>query len=190
MGPSIETIQQKTIKTKPLKLPISNGSDVDSCSFGYLFLGPIFEVAHLLFGFFFGSGNPPIPSRVTCIQDCVGLATAAFGFEVLEGKVKPGVWFPVEPQASTNDVILEFGGREGWILSQHPGGGKSWIWFLGTHIDPGFECKRPSFGGFKPLRINRFQGIKLATLKLDGWTDCIPKMRRKNDIPIFCGEKT
>ena len=56
--------------------------------------------------------------------------------------------------------------------------------------DPGFECKRPSFGGFKPLRINRFQGIKLATLKLDGWTDCIPKMRRKNDIPIFCGKKT
>ena len=65
------------------------------------FLVPIFEVAHLLFGFLGTGFFHRFPSRVTCIQDCVGLATAAFGLEVLEGKVKPGVWFPVEPQAST-----------------------------------------------------------------------------------------
>eukprot|EP00438_Fugacium_kawagutii_P036190 Skav232977 [mRNA] locus=scaffold1735:449643:458779:+ [translate_table: standard] len=30
-------------------------------------------------------------------QDCVGLATAAFGLEVLEKRVDAGVWFPVAP---------------------------------------------------------------------------------------------
>lgn len=30
------------------------------------------------------------------LEDCVGLATAAFGLEVLEGQVPKGVWFPVE----------------------------------------------------------------------------------------------
>jgi len=40
------------------------------------------------------------------LEDCVGLATAAFGFEVLEGKVKPGVWFPVE-MASNRSQIFE-----------------------------------------------------------------------------------
>ncbi|CAE7801719.1 unnamed protein product [Symbiodinium sp. CCMP2592] len=34
------------------------------------------------------------------LEDCVGLATAAFGLEVLQGQVPPGAWFPAEMAAN------------------------------------------------------------------------------------------
>ncbi|CAK9081632.1 unnamed protein product [Durusdinium trenchii] len=40
------------------------------------------------------------------LEDCVGLATAAFAFELLEKRVKPGVWFPVEMDAASRSSIF------------------------------------------------------------------------------------
>jgi len=40
------------------------------------------------------------------LEDCVGLATAAFGLEVLQSRVPEGVWFPVE-MAANRAAILE-----------------------------------------------------------------------------------
>jgi len=40
------------------------------------------------------------------LEDCVGLATAAFGLELLCGRVPAGVWFPVE-MAANRAAILE-----------------------------------------------------------------------------------
>lgn len=39
------------------------------------------------------------------LEDCVGLATAAFSLEVLEGHVAPGVWFPVEMAANRAKIF-------------------------------------------------------------------------------------
>lgn len=89
----------------------------------------LFSGVHLL-ETFQGWFHPPKPLVESTYQDCVGLATAAFGFEVLEGKVKPGVWFPVDPQASTRWGTGVFRGHdEGWIFTD-TSRGKSWIGFL------------------------------------------------------------
>ena len=158
-----------------------------------LFLGPIFSVAHLLFGFFREWISPPIPSRVTCIQDCVGLATAAFGLEVLEGKVKPGVWFPVEPQAENKRCDFGIWGL-GWGLDLITTlrGGKSWIWFLGTHMTLVLNAKGLLLEDSNPEieEISRFQGIQACNTQVGRFfTDCISEKRRKTTSPFFVGKK-
>lgn len=40
------------------------------------------------------------------LEQCVGLATAAFGLEVLRGKVRPGVWYPAELEEPVRASIL------------------------------------------------------------------------------------
>ena len=39
-------------------------------------------------------------------QDCVGQATAAFGLELLQGRVEAGVHYPVQLEAPTRASIL------------------------------------------------------------------------------------
>jgi len=41
------------------------------------------------------------------LEQCVGLATAAFALEVLRGTVPPGVWFPAElPEEPRSNILL------------------------------------------------------------------------------------
>jgi len=40
------------------------------------------------------------------LERCVGLATAAFGVELLKGRVSPGVWYPAELPSSARASIL------------------------------------------------------------------------------------
>jgi len=46
------------------------------------------------------------------LEDCVGLGTAAFAMEALQARVAPGVWFPVELEASRRTAILDRVSRE------------------------------------------------------------------------------
>eukprot|EP00931_Biecheleriopsis_adriatica_P087400 TRINITY_DN61882_c0_g1_i1.p1 TRINITY_DN61882_c0_g1~~TRINITY_DN61882_c0_g1_i1.p1 ORF type:complete len:448 (-),score=60.01 TRINITY_DN61882_c0_g1_i1:58-1401(-) len=48
------------------------------------------------------------------LEDCVGLATAAFGLEVLQGRVPSGVWFPVEMASNRSSIFERV--RKGSIL--------------------------------------------------------------------------
>ncbi|CAJ1360976.1 unnamed protein product [Effrenium voratum] len=62
------------------------------------------------------SGEQRLTLRVSHadLEDCVGLATAAFGLEVLQQKVPPGVWFPAEMSANRASIFRRV--RHGSIL--------------------------------------------------------------------------
>jgi short subunit dehydrogenase-like uncharacterized protein len=53
-------------------------------------------------------GKQVVTSRIVHpdLEDCVGLATAAFAIEVLKGTVEPGIWYPAELSQETRTNIL------------------------------------------------------------------------------------
>lgn len=83
-----------------------------------LFSEPIIRVVDRLVGatnamrvdaYGFGSVTPDVTLRVAHddLEQCVGQATAAFGLELLQGGVTPGVWYPAELPTVTRSRILE-----------------------------------------------------------------------------------
>lgn len=83
-----------------------------------LFSEPIIRVVDKLVGATNGmrvdaktaDGKHAVTSRIVHpdLEDCVGLATAAFALEVLKGvTVKPGIWYPAElPQEARTNILL------------------------------------------------------------------------------------
>lgn len=138
VGPSIETKNSKKLSTKPnlwnFQFPMIQM--LIHVLLKCLFLGPIFEVAHLLF-VFLGSGNPPIPQSSDLYPGLCWFGYSSFWIWSLGRKGETRRLVSGRTSSFNKDVILEFGGREGWILSQHPGGGSHgsgfleliWPWF-------------------------------------------------------------
>lgn len=63
-----------------------------------------------------GTDGRKVTLRITHadLEDCVGLATAAFGMELLQASLAPGVWFPVEMESNRQAIFQRV--KRGTIL--------------------------------------------------------------------------
>ena len=144
VGPSIETIQQKTINKnlKPLKLPISNGSDVDSCSFEVPFFRAYFWGGSLNCSFFWEVEIHRNSQSSDLYPGLCWFGYSSFWIGSLGGKGETRRLVSGRTSSFNKDVILEFGGREGWMNITTSKGGEvvdlvSFFFFLqwaGTHM--------------------------------------------------------